>query len=56
MVLVIAIDEVLEDGTALEDAEGLAVGELVSQGGNATVGVDLEEPAVQQLEILFVRG
>ena len=44
MVLVVTVDEVLEDGSGLEDANGLAIGPCVSEGGNAAVGVDFEEP------------
>ena len=44
MLGVIAVDEVLQDGTALENTDGLAVGEGVGQGGDAAVGVDLEKP------------
>ena len=44
VVLVIAVDDVLENSTALKDADRLAVGELVGQGGNAAIGVDFEEP------------
>lgn len=44
MVLVVPVDQVLQDGTALEYADLLAVGEGIRDGGNATIGVDLEEP------------
>lgn len=44
VVLVVAVDEVLEDGTRLKDANGLAVGPCVSDGGNAAVGVNFQEP------------
>lgn len=41
---VVAVDQVLQDGSALEDADGLAVREGVGNGRDAAVGVDLEEP------------
>lgn len=44
MLRVIAVREVLQDGAALKDADGLAIGESVCEGRNATIGVDLEEP------------
>lgn len=44
MVLVVAVDEVLQDGARLKDANGLAVGPGVCDGGDAAVGVDFEEP------------
>jgi hypothetical protein len=56
VVLVIAINKVLEDGTALEDADGLAVGELVSNGRNAAIGVDLEEPGLLLLIVTHANG
>ena len=44
MVGVIAVDEILHDRTTLEQADGASVGKGVRQGGNASVGVDVEEP------------
>lgn len=44
MLRVIAVREVLQNGAAFKDADGLAIGESVCEGGDATIGVDLEEP------------
>lgn len=44
MLLVVAVDEVLQNSSALKDADGLPVGEGVGEGGDPPVGVDLEEP------------
>jgi hypothetical protein len=38
--LVILLDEVLEDTTGLEDADGLTIAEGVCDGRNAAIGVD----------------
>lgn len=46
VVLVVAVDEVLQDAAALEDADGLAVIERVCESRDAAVGVDLEEPGL----------
>ena len=43
---VVLLDEVLQDGTGLEEADLLAVGEGVSHGWDAAVRVDLEEPGL----------
>lgn len=45
MVWVVLLGEVLQDATGLEQTDLLAVAEGVRQSGDATVGVDLEEPA-----------
>ena len=42
--LVVAVDKVLQDRAALKDADLLAVLKSVSDGRDASVGVDLEEP------------
>lgn len=44
VVLVVAVHEVLHDGGALKQPDGLAVLEDVREGRDAAVGVDLEEP------------
>jgi len=41
---VVLLDEVLEDGAGLEEADLFAVGEGVGHGWDAAVRVDLEEP------------
>ena len=44
VVRIVLLGEVLEDGAGFEDADLLAVGEGVGDGGDAAVGVDFEEP------------
>lgn len=44
VVLVVAIDEVLKDGARLKDANGLAIGVSIGQGGDTAIRVDLNEP------------
>lgn len=56
VVLVVAVNEILQNSTALKDADLLAVGELVSEGGDATVGVDLEEPGLLLLILHHLDG
>jgi hypothetical protein len=41
---VVAVDEVLHNAAAFEQADRLAVGESVRQSWDAAVGVDVEEP------------
>ena len=43
---VVAVDEVLHDGAALKEIDLLAVGELVGDGGDAAIRVDLAEPGL----------
>lgn len=43
VVLVVPLHEVLQDGAALKDANLLAV-QGICEGGNAAIGVDVEEP------------
>lgn len=50
VVLVVAVYKVLENGSALKDANGLAIRPLVGDGGDAAVGVNLEEPRL----LLFI--
>ena len=45
MLRVILLGQVLQDATRLEETDRLAIAEGVGQCGDATVGVDLEEPA-----------
>lgn len=47
MVPIVALDEVEHDAATLEEADHLAVGVLVRHGGDAAVGVDVEEPGRQ---------
>lgn len=56
MVLVVSVREVLEDGTALKNANLLAVWQLVRQSGQAAVGVDLEEPGLLLLILHHLDG
>lgn len=44
MVLIVAVHEILQDGTAFPDLELLAVLVRIDDGWNATVGVDFEIP------------
>lgn len=46
LILVVAFDQVLHDGSRLEQGDGRAVLELVGQSGNAAVGVDFKEPGL----------
>lgn len=48
VVLVVAVHEVLHDGGAFEQPDGLAVLEDICEGRDAAVGVDLEEPWLLQ--------
>lgn len=43
---VIPRDEVLHDGTGFKQADALAVGKGVGQGGNAAIGVDGKKPGL----------
>lgn len=46
VVLVVGLDEVLENAARLHEVDSLAVVEArVGQGGDTSVGVDLEEPS-----------
>lgn len=62
MVLVVAVHEVLHDGGALKQPDGLAVLEDVREGRDAAVGVDLEEPGLLQerncqlRDFLYIKG
>lgn len=44
MLAIIPIDEVLHNAPALENANRLAIGELIRQSRDAAVGIDLQEP------------
>ena len=46
VVRVVAVNEILHDGTALEQVDRLAISEGVRYGRNASIGVDLEEPGL----------
>jgi hypothetical protein len=41
---IVALDQVLHDASRLEQVDGLAISELVGQGGYAAIGVDGKEP------------
>lgn len=41
---IIPLDQVLHDASRLEEVDRLSVGEFISQGRNASIGVNLEEP------------
>lgn len=56
MVLVIPVHEILQDRAALKDAERRAVGPGVRDGGDAAVGVDVEEPLLLLLVLAQVDG
>ena len=56
VVLDVAVDKVLENGTALKDANGLAIRPLVGDGGDAAVGVNLEEPRLLLLILAHLDG
>lgn len=43
---VVLLHQILQDAAGLEQADRLAVGELVCQGWDTAIGVDLEKPAV----------
>lgn len=44
VVLVISVHKVLHDGGTLKKPNGLAIFKGVRQGGDAAIGVDLQEP------------
>lgn len=44
VVLVIALDQVLHNASRFEDTDCFAVGESIGDGGNAAIGIDLQEP------------
>lgn len=56
VVFVVAVRQVLQDGTALKDADLLAVLKLVRQGGDATIGVNLQEPRLLLLILHHLDG
>lgn len=44
VISIIAVDEVLHDGAALEQADRAAISEGIRQGRDTPVGVDIQEP------------
>lgn len=44
MLRIVAVGEVLQNTAGFEDIDRLAVGKLISYGGNTAIGVDFEEP------------
>lgn len=46
MVLIVLGNQVLQNGTALEDVDLLAIFSDVGQGRNAAVGVDFDKPGL----------
>lgn len=55
VVLVVAINEVLQNSTALKDANLLAV-QRICEGGDAAIGVDLQEPLLLLLILSHLDG
>ena len=56
VILVVRSDDIQEDSTTFKDLDLAAVLVLISEGRNATVGVDLEEPGFLLLVLAEVQG
>jgi hypothetical protein len=56
VVFVVCGYDVLEDGSTFEDLDFAPVRVFVSEGGDATIGIDLEKPGFLLLVLIEVYG
>jgi hypothetical protein len=54
VVLVVAINNVFKDGSAFKDTDLLPIGPCIRDGGNSAIGVDLQEPRLFLLIVLYL--